>query len=228
MKLIYGFLGLVLILGLSGCLFKTREEVQKAEEDRQLKEQVASIQKSKADSEVKYTDQQSEIRALDGRIDVVEHNNAVHIQTLKAEIENLRRLLDLQNDKIKMIDQHVEATETRLTAAIQAVASTPVSEPADSKVAGQTGSPKSGNAVFDEAESLMGQKEYKRAILKYQAYRDKYPKGKFLAESTYKIGACFFELGAKKDAKEFFQELIETYPSSPFAKKAKSRLAKMK
>lgn len=67
-------------------------------------------------------------------------------------------------------------------------------------------------------------KDWKGAVVIYQKYRDKYPKGKKFVEATYKIGICFKELKLKSEAKTFFDEVIEKFPSSPEAKKAKSQL----
>ncbi|MBK9294536.1 MAG: tetratricopeptide repeat protein [Oligoflexia bacterium] len=49
-----------------------------------------------------------------------------------------------------------------------------------------------------------------------------------MAEATYKIGLCFTELGLKKDAKEFYKDVIEKYPKTSWAKKAKYRISQIK
>jgi TolA-binding protein len=219
--------------GLIACQLQTREDVQKQEEQKQVREQISNMQKSKADVELKYSDIQNDIRVVAGRVDAIEHNQQGNQQSLKADNENLKKLVEAQNEKIKLLQAHIDATETRLTAAIQAIAGpAPVGKGAgyaggDSDVGVAPVRSKEGGP-FDEAESFFGAKEYKKAIVKFQNYIDKNPKGKNVAEATYKIGVCFAELGLKKDAKEFYKEVTDSYPSSSWAKKAKYRLSHLK
>lgn len=210
---------------LSACPFQTREDIKKQDEERQLKEQVASIQKNRADSEMKYTDIQSELRATSGRLDTLEHNMANTEKANRQEMDGLRKTIEAQNEKIKILEEHIQATEARVMAALQAGAAP---EPRVNTAPEGKKESASGGGAFAEAETLFKNKEFKKAIVKYQTYRDKSPKGKDAAEATYKIGVCFSELGMKRDAKEFFQETLDNYPGSPSAKKAKYRLSNLK
>jgi TolA-binding protein len=215
----------VMLSLLTACPLQTREDIKKQDEERQLKEQVASIQRTRADSENKYSDLQGEIRANAGRMDTLEHGLATSEKTHRQDMDNLKKMIEGQNEKLKLMEEHIQASEARLMAAIQS-APPPSSGPGDSKKSETSGG--SGGGNFAEAENLFKNKEFKKAIVKYQAYRDKSPKGKDAAEATYKIGVCFAELGMKRDAKEFYQETLDNYPSSPSAKKAKYRLTQLK
>src|SRR5258708_666633 len=110
------------MFALSACPLLTREDAEKQNEDRQLREQVSTIQKTKADSEVRYNDLQNDVRATSGRVDTVEHNQQVANQNHSKEMMELRKVVETQNEKIRLLEQHIDATETRLTAAIQAAA----------------------------------------------------------------------------------------------------------
>ena len=224
----------MLVFSVASCdMLKTREDIQKENEEKQLKEQVSSIQKGKADSEVRYNDLQNDLRNISGRVDTLDHNQQVGAQSNKADIEALKKLLEAQNDKIKLIEQHIDATETRLTAAIQAAANaapTPLPATAGGGAGGKDSAKDASKdgGLFGDAENFFSKKDFKHAIVKYQAYRDKNPKGTKNAEATYKIGVCFFELGSKKEAKEFYQETIDSFPGTSSAKKAKLRLSQLK
>jgi len=213
-------------IGLTGCdMMMTRKDVKKQEEEKQLKDSVANIQRSKADHEMRYSDLQNDLRVVAGRVDTLDHNQQTSQQSHKHEIDNLKKTIDAQNEKMKLLEQHLDATEQRLIAAINAGAasgSVPSSQPVVKDVK------KSEIDIFSEADALLAAKEFKRSIVKYQAYREKFPKGPKASEATYKIGVCFSEMGLKKDAKEFYKETIDMYPGTPSAKKAKYRLLQLK
>jgi tol-pal system protein YbgF len=80
------------------------------------------------------------------------------------------------------------------------------------------------DATFLKAESLYKLKQYKKAIVEYSKFPEKFTKSTHMPESLYKIGLCFDALGMKEDAKGFYQELVEKYPKSPEAKKARKRV----
>jgi TolA-binding protein len=81
---------------------------------------------------------------------------------------------------------------------------------------------------FQVAEDSFDKKDWKKAILNYNRFRDANPKSKKFAEATYKIGVCFQELGMKDEAKTFYDEVIGKYPNSSDAKKARTRLKSLK
>ncbi len=238
---IKNFLLLSLAIPLSACALMTRDELQKQDEEKkQMKDQVTHIQRSKADDDLKYNDVMADQRSLNGRMDAIDHNHEVSASSVKQELDKLRSLIDQQNEKIKMVQEHIDATEIRLTAAIQAasggmaIPASPASVKSSVPVSATGGIPVTAQidpvpaGPLAEAETLFRAKDYKKSIVAFQAYIDKNPKGKSLPESTYKIGVCFGELGFKKDAKEFYKDVIDNYPSSSWAKKAKYRLTNLK
>jgi TolA-binding protein len=210
---------------LASCNLMTRQEMQKQDEQKQI---ITNIQKTKADSESKISDLQNDIRTVDGKVDSIDHNVQVGQQNNKQEIEALKKTIDAQNEKIKYLQEHIDATETRLTAAINALKPGMASIPAATTDDGSGKKMKDASNPLDEAEALLSAKDYKKAIVKYQNYIDKNPKGKALAEATYKIGLCFAELGLKKEAKEFYKDVIDNYASTSWAKKAKYRVSHLK
>ena len=51
--------------------------------------------------------------------------------------------------------------------------------------------PTQSKNTFDIAEALFAKKDFRQAILEYQKYREKFPKGKNVTVATYKMGVCF-------------------------------------
>lgn len=83
-------------------------------------------------------------------------------------------------------------------------------------------------ADYETAQGHFAKKEWKKAILVYQKYVDEAPKGVNVADSKYKIGICFQELGMKEEAMAFYEEVIANFGKTESGKKAKIRLAKLK
>ncbi|MGZ3697637.1 MAG: tetratricopeptide repeat protein, partial [Bdellovibrionota bacterium] len=82
---------------------------------------------------------------------------------------------------------------------------------------------KTEEATFLRAESYYKLKQYKKAIVDYSKFPEKYTHSKNMPQVLYKIGLCFDNLGMRDDAKGFYQELIEKFPKSPEAKKARPK-----
>lgn len=83
---------------------------------------------------------------------------------------------------------------------------------------------KAEDCTFNRAESYYALKEYKKAIVDYSKFPEKYTRSAYMPKALYKIGQSFDALGMKEDAKGFYQELVEKHPKSPEAKKARSKL----
>src|SRR5581483_2981140 len=79
-------------------------------------------------------------------------------------------------------------------------------------------------AHFGLGEAEYGLKNYKKAIVEYSKVQDASPKSPRVSASLYRIGMSFKHLNMQKEAKGFFSELVERYPKSPEAKKARDKL----
>jgi tol-pal system protein YbgF len=85
------------------------------------------------------------------------------------------------------------------------------------------------SAFADNAQYWIGEghyalKEYDQAILEFDAVRRNYPKGEKVPAALLKLGFAFAELGDKVDARLILRELIDQYPQSEEAGKAKEKL----
>lgn len=83
-------------------------------------------------------------------------------------------------------------------------------------------------ALWLRGESFFKLKEYKKSIVEFSRLTEKYASSSKTPWAIYKIGLCFDELGLKEDAKGFYRELIQKFPQSPEAKKAKEKIKKKK
>lgn len=200
----------------------TRGDVREVENKRQMQDSVTTLQKTTADTNNRFSEIESDLRGLNGRIEVIENklnqanNEKDHSKgaTEQGLADQARRTQILQEEVIRLQEQ-----VSALTAEINGLkaSGTEASSVASAK-----------KDQMELAEDLFEKKDWKRAILGYQKYREQNPKGKKIAEATYKIGVCFQELGLKDEAKTFYDEVVAKFPQSPEAKRARTRLKSLK
>ncbi|MBX3018370.1 MAG: tetratricopeptide repeat protein [Bdellovibrionaceae bacterium] len=206
-----------LLTGLTGCLV-TRNEAREVE--RRSQDQVTTMQKANADQSNRFNDVDAEMRSLNGRIEVLE-NRMQQVQAQASSQQGmdaargaeLERRVTLLQDEIKRLSDLLDATVMEV-GALKAGATAAVPEATGKK------------GAYEIAEELFGKKEWRKAVLAFQKFRDENPKSKRFPKATLRIGQAFQELGMKDDAKTFLEEVISKYPSSDEAKQAKTLLKK--
>ena len=80
------------------------------------------------------------------------------------------------------------------------------------------------NAQYWIGESHYGLREFEQAIIEFDAVRRRYPQGEKVPAALLKQGFAFAELGEKVNARLLLQEVVEKFPETPEATKAKTRL----
>lgn len=230
-------LQLILIsLILTSCL-RTRSDISEQDQnyaygkknaDNQTQAQTATA--ASQDSVVQNTviDEKDElIRNLNGRVETLENQLAeMNKQKEEASAQEGQKMTLLQEALTKM-----EAQIAKLEAGQSALIATEGSKDNSLKSSDETSEADKGvkklNA-YDAAQQYFVKQEWKKAILNFQKYTDESPKGKNVADSKYKIGVCFQELGMKEEAMAFYEEVVANYSKTEAGKKSKARLAKLK
>lgn len=216
---------LAFVFGLTGCeTLMTRGQVREQEQKKQIHEQVVTLQRTTADVNNRFNSIEEDLRSLNGRVESLEvrsNQSGQERERLKAAAEqgsqeNSKKIQILQEEMIRMQEQ-VGALTAELNAMKTAAASAASANSAASK-----------KDSYETAEELFDQKEWRKAILNYQRFRDANPKHKKFSDATYKIGVCFQELGMKDEARTFYDEVVSKFPNSAEAKKAKTRLKSLK
>jgi tol-pal system protein YbgF len=80
------------------------------------------------------------------------------------------------------------------------------------------------SAQYWIGESHFAQREFDRAIVEFDEVRRKYAQSDRVPAALLRQGAAFTELGEKLNARLVLQELVEKYPQSAEAARAKQRL----
>lgn len=206
---------------LSACL-KTRNDVKEEEETKVLQSQVVAMQKANADYVSRVEETLENYREINGRLEVLEHKTEKSAGAESEKQADQSKAIVEITEKIKLLQESVSKLEEENQALKNEVAGIKVKPGKVSEASASGGEPHAD--IFGAAEDLFKQKKWKEAILQYDEYKKKAPKGKSIAESIYKTGVCFQELGMKDEAKVFYQELTTKFPKSEFAKKAQIRL----
>jgi TolA-binding protein len=205
-----------------GCL-KTRTDVKEVEESKLLQSQVSSMQKANADYVSRVEETLENYRALSGRVDELENKLEKSVGTdSEKQTVSTKATIEL-NEKIKLLQDSISKLQEEHQA-LQNEFLLLKNKTAKPEVTNNSNNTDSSAAVFSTAEDLFKQKKWKEAILQYDEYKKKSPKGKSIPEAIYKTGVCFQELNMKDEAKVFYQELLSKFPKSEFARKAQTRL----
>jgi TolA-binding protein len=83
-------------------------------------------------------------------------------------------------------------------------------------------------AQFLLGESLFSAKDYASAVLEYSEFKKSYPKDALIPNAIYRQANSFKSMGRAKEARLFYQELLEKFPKSSFSAKAKQEMKKLK
>lgn len=81
------------------------------------------------------------------------------------------------------------------------------------------------NACYWVGEAYYSEKNFENAIVQFQDVIEKYPSHPKASASLYKQALAFESLGEAKKATALLKKLIENYPASDEARKAKERLS---
>lgn len=227
-KIVISIAGLFL---LTACeTFMTRTDVRDHEQKRQMQDQVINLQKSNADVNSRFSDIESELRGMNGRVEVLENK----LSASNRERDNLRDANQDANKKIQLLQDELARQEKDIQALsselgnVKSAVAAGLSSSGASREGGERETPKEKKSQYDIAEELFSKKDYKKAALAYQKFKETNSKSKKVADATYKMGLCFQELGMNDDARAFFEEVISKYPDTPEAKRAKSHLKSLK
>ena len=220
-------LGSGLFFAGSGCLM-TRSEVSGQDQTRSSNQKQVENQKE-AEKEV---DPNELTRQLIGRVEVLE----AQLIQLRAEKQqapppvagpnpmDAQKLQSLQEAIMKLEGQMQKIEAEKHAVQVQATRV----EAAKTQAAEEEQKNQAKFTPYQIGEAHFKNKEWKKAILSYQKYTEDFPKGKSVADSKYKIGVSFQELGLKDEAIAFYEEVVAQFPTTEIGKKAKSRLTQIK
>ena len=237
---------LVMSLVFTGCL-KTRSQIHKnSKEDAETPAQPPAPPPPAPASRYELEEIKHEVTRISGKLEEIEHNQKVSDSNAdnvsKDGLKNLdARVAELEKTQILVLTELKEIKDKQASAREAAINPTQALadgyrllkekkyDEASEKFKAVVS--KTHNKGTEAAEGQYGigeveyaQKNYKKSILAYSKVQEASAKSPKVSQSLYKIGLAFQNLNMKKEARGFFAELVERYPKSAEAKKARARL----
>jgi len=235
MKLTTISLGLLILLSisLSGC--KTKGDMRREQELAKLQQDVTQVKSEHAD-----IDNLSE----EFKIEISKTNNLIEerAQASKQQEDELRKELAALSSRIQALEnravtedsadkqrasEHVNATYDRGKKLFDDGRYAEAEE-VFRAVTQQKSKEDAKKALYWLGEAFFADKEYASAALEFSEYKKAYPKDTLVPQAIYRQANCFRSLGKSKEAKLFYQELIERFPKSPLVKKARAEMKRVK
>lgn len=230
-----------LTVGVSGCL-KTRAQLREdssEEKDFGRPVSVRPAQEVRPQGQYVIDELKEEMTRMEGRMGDLERSQqelaakagsgSGHKEVFKAlesrisQLEQIQANLSEELNKVQQSAVDPEEYLAKAKASLKASDHPAVIEALTSYLK----SPKAKKleeALLMRAEAFYKAKEFKKAIVDYSKFPEKHPRSPYMSQALYKIGLCFDALGMKDDAKGFYQEVVEKYPKSPEAKKARNKV----
>ncbi len=219
---------------MTGCL-RTRSQIHDDDDGpgKPIPAQVTEVKGQYALDEIK-----GEMTRMNGRLEDMERAQKQAAQTDKSkdEVKALEaRIMELEKAQIDMIEalkkmegqaQANKDPSDLLSKGQQAMEEKSYDAAID-HLSAYLKSPKAKaleEAFFLRGEAFYESKQYKKAIVDFSKFPEKFTKSKHTAVALLRIGQSFEALGMKDDAKGFYQELVEKFPKSSEAKTAKKKL----
>lgn len=228
------------ILSQSGCL-KTRAQLRDESDHPEVSNPIPLEPVQDVQPQGKYAidEMKSEMTQMEGRIEELERvqKEAASSSPLSSIREDLKkldlRITDLEKNQALTLENVKKIQESSSVSDPDEVFSQAKSLYENSKYNEAAGvfstylkMPKAKEkqeATFLRGECYFKNKEYKKAIVDYSKFSEKWTHSKRSPEALYRIGQSFDALGMREEGKSFYQEVIEKYPKSPEAKKLKKK-----
>lgn len=217
--------------------------------EKGFKDDVATVRKMSADIQATIDNTKSEMRALNGKLDDT-------TLAVKKPSEDLSRFRDDAEKRVAALEEHVLKQQAALDSLAKkmtemtkakneenATPDAPYLKGLDSLKAGDVAaareqfvkfleqSPKhdlAANAHYWIGETHYSEKNYESAILSYQDVIKNYPGKEKVVAAMLKQAMAFNEINDSKSAKFVLKKLVEGFPKSEEAKKAKDMLKEIK
>lgn len=219
---------LMAVLLISAC--KTLSDVREEQEMDRLKHSLQESQANRADSQQAIEELKMEIVRLNSRLEEQSHNNEQSQESLRQKnLELTQRIATLESEKEQAAQ--VPKIPISLKSAKQLYDKKEYEEAI--QVLKQLSQEKLPEKEQRDAQYLLSQsyfanRDFALAALEFGKFKKLYPKDSLVPNATFRQAACFKNLNKPKEAKLFFQELLEKYPNHKLSKQAKKEIASLK
>lgn len=220
-----------LILAPSSC--KTKSDLRHEQELERLKAEVQEARGERADVDTTAQELRHEISRLAARIDEQARRHEDSIEILQKEMGVLIARIQAVEQKPAPNNEGRAVEKAKATYASAKAffddkkydqSIVVLKELLESKPGGE----ERKRSQYLLAESYFLDRDYRAAALEFSEYKKTYPHSPAVPGAIYRQAHCFRNLGKPKEARLFYQELIENHPKHPLALKAKQELKKFR
>ncbi len=236
MKPVWIFGLICLLFSTLGASCKTKRDIRREQEYERIKAEVKEAKGARADLDVISEELRTEIARLGTTLEESSQNQRVHAEETKKELAAL-------SARIQVLEQ--QAAAAAATPPPQAKTAKPASyesaralfdegdfeaaiEEAKAIRTKGKASPESRKAQFLLGEAYFAARDFGAAALEFSEFKKQYPKDVSVANATLRQAQCFKNLGKEREAKLFYQEVIEKFPKAPAAIQAKKEIKRLK
>lgn len=247
MKLLPIFTILIVPMMLSACVTtraQLNEKRSKQSEDVSFEETAKPADQASApapaepsaapvSSQYGLEEMRAELARLSGKVEEMEHEKQTQKaaqdeeqQKLVVKIAELEKQLKEKEEQSK--GPEVPTGKTPLQAAKEAFSNLKYEAAIaflDSFLSQNEKGKEAEEGTFIRAESFFRLKEFKKAIIDYSKFPEKFQKSNYHPKALLKIAECFEALEMKEEAKSFYQELTDKFPKTLEGKLAKKKLS---
>jgi len=231
----------LLLLELTGC--KTRSEIRREQEMEKIKQEVTTAKGQRADVETTVEELRTEVARLAAVLDEKESQLRGHDEEIKKELSTLatrvqaieQRAVEEEMAQKKYADEQRKAADDRAKSTFDQGKVLYDAEKFDEAaevfrvvMKRSAGTADSRKASFYLGESLFSAKDYPAATIAFSEFIKGHPKDPQVSTATLRQGQAFKALGKPKEAKIFLQEVVDRFPKTAAATKAKAELKKLK
>lgn len=226
-------MALAAVVILSSC--KTKMDIQREQDMERLKQEVRFAKGTKADLDVVSEQIRTELTRMTNYVEEQTIYQRRTSEELKQEIAGLVGRIDGLEKKIQAMEEAEKEADKAPSATIEQGQKLIDSERYDEAgevfrevIRKNASTNEVKRARYLLGESLFFGKNYASAALEYSEYKRAYPKDQRVAEATFRQAQCFKSLNKKKEARLFFQELLDKYPKSTLVPRARDELKRLK
>lgn len=215
---------------------KTRSEIRREQELERLKQEVSAVRGERADIDVVSEELRLEVARLGNVIEERTQQTKTQVDELKSEVSVLSTKVQGMEQKRAAEDAaERQAAEARTKASYESGKKLfdegrfeEAAEMLKAVVAQHPKTDEARKSSFLLAETYYSNKDFASAALEFGEYRKNYPKDTLIPSAIYRQAVSFRNMGKAKEARLFYQELIERFPKNALATKSKLELKKLK
>lgn len=226
----------LLATGLGACAGSKVEQLD--QQTKSVKNDINDLRTLQAQQSSAINEIRADLRALQGKIEELQHASVGKTQELEQTISQLKSrvppppgvpedLLNADEEKIGGITGPAADQYRKALGEVRAGGFESARQTLSSFVEGNPGTAFTDNALFWLGITYDKLGQYDRAIVSYSEVFQKYPAEDMVAPALFFLAESFMKLGSKSDAVLTLQKLVDEHGSSAYGARGRARLQEL-